>query len=1040
MTGVPSFAQILAQVESIRERYPDARAIGIGLPALDESATGPPTLRIGAEELPVIRCRSVLALRERLVDLPAAGPPLVVLTDLPATELGEDLRARLAHRKLFSIEAWQLVKERFKAQYVDPRLAERHEWAARALLDAEPEAGYPPVPSGFLDAETAWRRLFESLAGIPRGERDPEALLAWALDGEPVKRLGALPEAVRTGLAAAAEDSAGRTARAILECAGRLGRRAVSVGLVARVLFDADGKGDERAARARGKLEALLGLHDLDAALARGWTAAAERVVRHRLAPPAEAPPVEAQEPSSPGAMEAVLADADDLIRTLGAEELAGRSAILRASLEQRLADLARELAAFVGGEGRELPDTLRDAAGRVPAGRVPDHALARGEPYRADGVEMAPRLAGPPDTLRDAAGRAPDHAIPGEARRADGVEMALRPSGLPDTLRDAAGRVLDHALAPGEPRRADGVEMALRLSGWLAARRAGDVAGRFGDTAGRHPSDDAAGPRRFGEAARGYAREGGFVDRARARLWDGDPSPPVAEAYAALAQQADEARQQENREFGALLAGWPGAAPHERSLLGVEAVLDRCVAPLARAQPVLLLVIDAMSMAVFRELDDDLVRRGWIELVTDDAPDRPVVVAALPTVTEVSRTSLLCGAVTSGNAAKEKDGFSRHDGLRSACTPGAPPVLFHKGDLREAGAAGVSPRVAEAVADPDRRVVGVVINAVDDHLAKGDQVRVPWTARHIRPLEELLEACRAGGRVVVLASDHGHVLERGTTLRDVADAAERWRPAAGTPADDEVLLHGPRVVAEGRRVLAPWSERVRFGMKKNGYHGGATPQEAVLPLGVFALPETTGPLAGWREAGPDEPAWWRWRAEAAAPPASAAPTPDGAADSAAPTPDGAADPALAGPDEPPTPAPARRPTPPGETGDLFAALEPEPPRAATTWIDRLFETDLFAEQRRQAARTALPDERIRAILTALDARGGKLTGPALAESLGVPLFRLGGIVSALRRVLNVDGYAVLSVDESSETVELNRDLLDAQFGLAGDDAREPAR
>lgn len=228
----------------------------------------------------------------------------------------------------------------------------------------------------------------------------------------------------------------------------------------------------------------------------------------------------------------------------------------------------------------------------------------------------------------------------------------------------------------------------------------------------------EAAGRRPFGEAARSYAREGGFVDRSRARLWDGDPSPVVAEAYSALAQRADEARQQENREFGTLLAGWPGAGPHERSLLGVEAVLDRYVAPLARTQPVLLLVVDAMSMAVFRELEHDLTWRGWIGLVPEDAPERSVVVAALPTVTEVSRTSLLCGTVTSGNAAKEKDGFSRHDGLRSACAPGAPPVLFHKGDLREADAAGVSPRVAEAVADPDRRVVGVVINAVDDHLA----------------------------------------------------------------------------------------------------------------------------------------------------------------------------------------------------------------------------------------------------------------------------------------------------------------------------------
>ena len=582
MTGAPSLAQVLAQVKSIRDRYPEARAIGIGLPVLDEAVAAPPALRIGSEELPVIRSSSVLALRERLVELPAAGPPLVVLTDLPATELGDDLRARLAHRKLFSIEAWQLVKERFRAHYVDPRLVERHEWAAQALLDAEPEAGYPPVPSGFLDAETAWRRLFEALTGIPRGERDSEALLAWTLDDEPVQRLDALPEAVRTGLAVAAEDSEGSASRAIFECAGRLGRRAVSVGLVARVLFDTDGKGNEQAAKARGKLEALLDLHELDPGLARGWTAAAERLVRRRLSRPAE--PGEA---GSRGVVEAVLADADDLLQTLGAADLAERSAILRVSIEQRLADLARELLTFVEGEARELPDTLRNAADRV----------------------------------------------------------------------------LDHALSADAPDHTPGVEMALRLSGWLAARRRGDAGSR----------------RPFGAVARGYGRVGGFVDRARARLWDGDPSPVVAEAYAALATQADEARQQENREFGRLLADWPSSGPHEQSLLGVEAVLDRCIVPLARVQPVLVLVVDAMSMAVYRELEHDLVWRGWVELVAEDTQERPVVVAALPTVTEVSRTSLLCGAITSGNVSKEKDGFSRHDGLRSACAPGMPPVLFHK-------------------------------------------------------------------------------------------------------------------------------------------------------------------------------------------------------------------------------------------------------------------------------------------------------------------------------------------------------------------------
>ena len=719
MTGVPSFAQIRAQVESIRDRYPDARAIGIGLPALDEATPAPSVLRIGSEELPVMQCGSVLALRERLVDLPAAGPPLVVLTDLSQKELGEDLRARFAHRKLFPIEEWQLVKERFKVLNVDPRLVERHPWTARALLDAEPEAGYSPVPSGFLDAETAWRHLFETLAGIPHGERDPEALLAWALDGAPAEKLNALPEAVRTGLAVATEASAGRTARAIFECAGRLGRRTVSVGLGARVLFDSDAQGDERAAKARGKLEALLGLHDLDAELARGWIDAAEGVVRRRLARRADSGTATSPAAESVGTVLAVLADADVLLQELGAAEVAWRSGLLRASLDQRLAALARELVAFVDGDAHEIPAALRAAAGNV----------------------------------------------------------------------------LDHALSADEPRRPAGVEMALRLAGWLAARRRGGAASR----------------RSFGEAARAYRSAGGFVDWARTRLWHGDSSPRLGEAYATLARQADQARQQENREFGRLLAGWPGSGPHDRSLPGVEAVLDRWIAPLAHVQPVLVLVIDAMSMAVFRELERDLVWRGWVELVAEEKPERPVVVAALPTVTEVSRTSLLCGEIRSGNSSTEKDGFAGHAGLRSACAPAAPPVLFHKGDLREAGAAGVPRGVAESIADPDHRVVGVVINAVDDHLAKGDQVPVPWTTRHIRPVAELLEACRSSGRVVVLVSDHGHVLERETELRDV-DGAERWRPATGTPEEDEVLLQGPRVVTEGRRLLAPWSERVRFG------------------------------------------------------------------------------------------------------------------------------------------------------------------------------------------------------------------------------------
>ena len=51
-------------------------------------------------------------------------------------------------------------------------------------------------------------------------------------------------------------------------------------------------------------------------------------------------------------------------------------------------------------------------------------------------------------------------------------------------------------------------------------------------------------------------------------------------------------------------------------------------------------------------------------------------------------------------------------------------------------------------------------------------------------------------------------------------------------------------------------------------------------------------------------------------------------------------------------------------------------------------------------------------------------------QKIAVPAVRISGFVAALRRVLNVDGYAVLEVDEPSDSLALNRDLLRKQFEL----------
>ena len=74
----------------------------------------------------------------------------------------------------------------------------------------------------------------------------------------------------------------------------------------------------------------------------------------------------------------------------------------------------------------------------------------------------------------------------------------------------------------------------------------------------------------------------------------------------------------------------------------------------------------------------------------------------------------------------------------------------------------------------------------------------------------------------------------------------------------------------------------------------------------------------------------------------------------------------------------------------------------------------------------------MRALIGSLRERGGKLSRAALAQRLGVPEMRLSGMLSAARRVLNVDQAPVLEINEAGGTVDLNIPLLRQQFRIAG--------
>jgi hypothetical protein len=891
----PSFGQIRARVQAIRRKAADVRAVGIQTTG---RYVGERLRTDGPDVYRIEQCDSPLAARVALLDEEPGVTITVLVTGL--ADLGQDVLVRLAGRKLYTIDSWQIVKELFQAQTVDPRLR-AHGWIAERLLELAAVVAPSPAPGGYLDAEAVWPLLLDRLIGLTSDRPDLASLLLWSTAPDNLQRFRRLPEEHRQAVGDWLATRMGPAATAVLRCVVALeAPDALPVGLVLGVVHHAQAAG--RLDRAAGRLERFFGSHTPNTAVLEAWHAAGLETVR-----------LLDKDSRTRGQM---LQRADEILRELGADEFAYLSDVLLTGFDQRLTRLGGLFIDAVDGKA-ELVEALHEA-------------------------------------------------------------------------RDAVRR---HDQARREPRRLERIEMALRLVRWLKA------------------TPGAAEPASLAQAARDYLNQGGFVDWARSVLRAGDPVRSLSEGYACLLRRVAERREAQNRRFAELLRDQTAAASPGGDLLPVERILDAVVAPLAALAPVLLIVLDGMSAAVARELLADVTRLDWVSLGPDGRA-LPPGLAALPSVTTASRTSLFCGRPCTGTADNEAPGFAAHPGLRTHCRSGHPPLLFHKIALQEAADASLAANVREAVASANKRVIGVVINAVDDHLLKGEQLDLRWTRDEIKVLPALLYEARSARRVVVFLSDHGHILDHQTEQRP-GEGGERWRQGDGSPTEGELLVQGPRVlVAEGQRLIAPWSERLRYGNRKNGYHGGLTPQEMVIPITVLASTELRVP--GWSETPDPTPDWWE-----TAPAVTPIPIV--------------------------VPSVKSLPRKPPET--LWDMAEREPPSVAETppvvvppvaprpeWIAALLACPLFAEQKRLGGRTVPSDELFGKLVAALDGAGGKMTATALARRLETPPFSLRGMLAVMQRVLNVDGYAVLGRDEASETISLDRDLLLRQFDLLAED------
>lgn len=936
----PSARQIVAQVDAVLRHDRTAAVIAI---RAQHNEDWPLTLAVGDREFSVAWCPSPIAVREQLLALsdgamtasgqvssesPGKLPGLVLLTPLSDHVLGADVLARFSRGKVFSVEAWDMLRHAFQAKAIDSRLA-RWSWVAEALLENLPAGGYPPVAGGVLDVDAAWSHVLRCVLGMTTehaGRPDLASVMRWTLLPEAARRYGELHEKARQ-----------QVGEWLVEILGPCGR------LVAQVLDAGYGGELMPIALVCGM---VLNRPD-DPPVAPELLAAAVRLERYTGGIPIplreglrlHAGAVQVTKAMDASTLMPVLDVADQLVASLHLTAFAERSSDLPSGFSARLTIFANAITEFLA-TGPEKKPAARSAATA--------------------------------------------------------------------TVLVAGGSVKEHRLAVHQAHRVRRVDMAMKLVRWLSNAEPGPHIG-------------------LDSLAKSYADEGAFADWARLALMGGDDLAVVTRAYSALREAARARRESSNRQFAVALSAWnQGGYPKLDHVVPVEQIIADVLAPVLTLAPVLLLVVDGLSFPIYRELLEDAQRQGWNEVLPSAQEKALVGLATIPSTTEISRTSLFCGKLLQGQAANEKTGFAQHPAL-IALVPsnrfGARPVLFHKGDLTSASdGVTLSEVVRDAIGSRERKVVAVVFNGVDDHLSGSAQLNHRWALDDLRLIKPLLYEARNAGRLVLITADHGHVIDEAThalanpaqdkAVASCSDPAtgDRWRTVAGAPVSaEEIMLSGGRVMTPHgqRQIVVPWSETLRYGSRKNGYHGGISLQEMLVPITLLAtgsaLPE------GLRHAPSAAPAWWELAAETS----PASPGSQALAKAVS--------------------RKTRLPTPIASgQQSLFElpALEVVPVTAVEQdWIAALLESTAFLSQKQWVARAGVTDEEIRALLEALSERGGKVSKQALAARLCMPLLRVSGFVSAARRLLNVDQAPVLTLDEAEGTVGLNRTLLETQFG-----------
>ena len=513
------------------------------------------------------------------------------------------------------------------------------------------------------------------------------------------------------------------------------------------------------------------------------------------------------------------------------------------------------------------------------------------------------------------------------------------------------------------------------------------------------------------------YRDELSWVDTCLNAAWWRQDNQRLGEAARVLVEQVREHRVGADRTFAAAVAATGTNRASASEVLLIEDVLSDVLKPLLGTdmqspRPTLFVVIDGCSVPAVNDLIQSIMSTypgTWQELLP--ASDRlRTALAALPTITTVSRTSLLSGHIASGSQNVENSGFT--SAYQSFGGNAASVALLHKNDIET----GINDRVSDLIEDiDDTPLVGAILNEIDDSLSSANPMDRTWTAREVRFLADLLKRAGRVGRTVVLVSDHGHIAERHVSgMVSGTDASSaRWRPATGTAASEgEIQVRGTRVVANASsEAILAVDDTIRYTGKSAGYHGGLSLAEACVPITVLTqsaadFTENETYPGATMTSSLRYPSWWEIRETAPATPALVEKKISAALPSAASPELGQAALDFAMADH--TPAPNR-------PKDRFDALVESSQSLLRTQV-----------RTHQIHGRSVDD--VIGLLRDLAANRGRLPVSSLRQRWGLSNLAMRGSVSSLQRIVNMDGIEVLTVENTD--LVLNTDLLFEQFGV----------